>query len=78
MSGTAGNRDFTAVPADIGAVLAYKYGSVLLEVLGGVRGVADGLYDSFIVEVEHIMSVPQVKLHLEPGMHMHMLLGAWR
>jgi hypothetical protein len=61
MGGSAGNREWTVVPSGVAAVLAYKYGSVLLEVLGGVRGAAAGLADAFGVEVQHILNVPQVK-----------------
>jgi hypothetical protein len=49
------------VPSGVAAVLAYMYGGVLLEVLGGVRGAAAGLADAFGVEVQHILNVPQVR-----------------
>jgi hypothetical protein len=42
-------------------VLAFRYGSVLLEVLGGVLGSAGELHDAFSVEVQHLMAVPQVR-----------------
>lgn len=42
------------------AVLAYRYGSVLLELLGGVLGCAAHLHQCFSVEVQHLMAVPQV------------------
>jgi len=42
------------------AVLAFRYGSVLLEVLSGVVGCAGHLHDAFSVEVQHLMAVPQV------------------
>lgn len=61
MGGTASSREWTTLPADVGAVLAYKYGCVLLEVLAGVVGAADGLHDEFAVEVQHIMGLPQVR-----------------
>jgi hypothetical protein len=41
-------------------VLAYRYGSVLLELLGGVLGCAEHVHEAFGVEVHHLMAVPQV------------------
>lgn len=76
MGGTAGNREWTTVPVDVGAVLAYKYGSVLLEMLGGVVAAADGLHDEFVVEVQHIMGVPQVwlcRMMYDDGLWLYML-----
>lgn len=46
--------------AGAAAVLAFRYGSVLLELLGGVLGCAAQLHDAFSVEVQHLMAVPQV------------------
>jgi hypothetical protein len=48
--------------AGTAAVLAFRYGSVLLELLGGVLGCAGQLHDAFNVEVQHLMAVPQVSL----------------
>lgn len=42
------------------AVLAFRYGSVLLEVLAGVLGCASHLHNAFGVEVQHLMATPQV------------------
>lgn len=50
----------TAPPAAAPAVLAFRYGSVLLELLGGVLGCAGHLQEAFGVEVQHLMRVPQV------------------
>jgi hypothetical protein len=61
IDGSAGSREWSVLPASVAAVLCYKYGSVLLEVLGGVRGAAAGLADAFGVEVQHILNVPQVR-----------------
>jgi hypothetical protein len=61
MGGSAGSRDWSTLPPGVAAVLSYKYGSVLLEVLGGVRGAAAGLADAFGVEVQQILNVPQVR-----------------
>lgn len=46
--------------ASAAAVLAYRYGSVLLELLGSVLGCAAHLHQGFSVEVQHLMAVPQV------------------
>lgn len=58
--GTASNREFQHMPPGVAEVLAYKYGCVLTAVLEGVQGTSDALYDSFIVEITHLMSTPQV------------------
>jgi hypothetical protein len=42
-------------------VLAFRYGTVLLEVLEGVLGCAGELHDAFSVEVQHLMAVTQVR-----------------
>lgn len=60
MGGSAGSREWTTLPPPAAAVLAYKYGSVLLEVLEGVRGAAAALAAAFGAEVQAILSVPQV------------------
>ncbi|KAF6249355.1 hypothetical protein COO60DRAFT_1706531 [Scenedesmus sp. NREL 46B-D3] len=64
MGGSAGTREWTVLPPGVAAVLSYKYGSVLLEVLSGVRGAAAGLADAFGVEVQHILTVPQVRAQM--------------
>jgi hypothetical protein len=46
--------------ASAAAVRAYRYGSVMLELLGGVLGCAAHLHQGFSVEVQHLMAVPQV------------------
>jgi hypothetical protein len=46
------------------AVLAYRYGSVLLEVLGSVLGCAGQLRDAFGVEMHHLVAVPEVERQL--------------
>ncbi|WIA32815.1 hypothetical protein OEZ86_005997 [Tetradesmus obliquus] len=61
MGGSAGSREWSVLPPPAAAVLAYKYGSLLLEVLEGVRGAAAGLAAAFGVEVQAILSVPQVR-----------------
>ncbi len=61
MGGTASTREWKEAPAGVAAVLAFKYGSVLLDILEGVRGASEGLYDDFIVEVTHLISTPQVR-----------------
>ncbi|WIA12655.1 hypothetical protein OEZ85_006305 [Tetradesmus obliquus] len=61
MGGSAGSREWTTLPPPAAAVLAYKYGSVLLEVLEGVRGAAAALAAAFGAEVQAILSVPQVR-----------------
>lgn len=53
------------LPADLCAVLAHRYGLVLLEVLGGVLGCAGRLHEDFGVEVQHLMAVPQVSCYLQ-------------
>jgi hypothetical protein len=62
LSGTASNRDFAVLPPSVAAVLAYKYGSVLVEILGSVLGCADALYEHYAVELQHLMTVPQVNI----------------
>lgn len=61
MGGSAGNREWLVLPPGIAAVLSYRYGCVLLDVLSGRLGAADGLHDAFGVEVKHILQVPQVR-----------------
>lgn len=60
MGGSAGNREYSLLPPGIAAVLAYKYGSLLMELFGGILGAADKLHDEFGVEVQHILQVPEV------------------
>lgn len=50
----------SSMQAGAAAVLAFRYGTVLLELLGGVLGCAGHLHDAFSVEVQHLMAVPQV------------------
>jgi hypothetical protein len=56
----AGGSSRGGLQAGTAAVLAYRYGSVLLELLGGVLGCAGHLHDAFSVEVQHLVTVPQV------------------
>eukprot|EP00775_Hariotina_reticulata_P002347 gene2347-2653_t len=64
LSGTASNKDFDVLPPPVAAVLAYQYGTVLVEILGTVLACAGALHESYAVELQCLMKVPQVQAQI--------------